>query len=80
MNKKFVKENKQVLREFIGKLLVKLFSNRSKRELDKMIEKDPVLKKRKDDIEKLGKDISIRIDKLEKDYPDIAAKFRKAYS
>lgn len=80
MNKKFVKENKQILREFIGKLLVALFSNRNKRELDRMIEKDPVLKQKKDNIEKLGKEISIRLDKLEKTYPELAARLRKAYS
>ena len=51
MNRKFVKENKQVLREFIGKLLVSLITKKNKRALDKAIEADPALKKNRQEME-----------------------------
>ena len=47
MNRKFVKENKQVLKEFIGKLLANILVKKNKRELDKVIAADPTLKNKK---------------------------------
>jgi len=47
MNRKFVKENKQVIREFIGKLLVNILTKRNKKALDKVIAADPTLKNKK---------------------------------
>jgi|TARA_A100001515_G_scaffold48122_1_gene38043 hypothetical protein len=79
MNRKFVKENKQVLREFIGKLLVSLITKKNKRALDKAIEADPALKKNRQEMDKLTKDIRDRINKLQKTNPEIAKNLRKAY-
>ena len=79
MNRKFVKENKQVLREFIGKLLISLITKKNKRALDKAIDADPALKKNRQEMEKLTKDIRDRINKLQKTNPEIAKNLRKAY-
>ena len=79
MNRKFVKENKQVLREFIGKLLVSLITKKNKRALDKAIEADPALKKNRQEMDKLTKDIRDRINKLQKTNPEIAKNLRQAY-
>ena len=79
MNRKFVKENKQVLREFIGKLLISLITKKNKRALDKAIEADPALKKNRQEMEKLTKDIRDRINKLQKTNPEIAKNLRQAY-
>mgnify|MGYP005997657233 FL=1 len=79
MNRKFVKENKQVLREFIGKLLVNILTKRNKKALDKVIAADPTLKKRKDDMIRLRKGIESRLDKLDKTNPELVANLRKAY-
>ena len=79
MNRKFVKENKQVLREFIGKLLISLITKKNKRALDKAIEADPALKKNRQEMDKLTKDIRDRINKLQKTNPEIAKNLRKAY-
>ena len=57
MNRKFVKENKQVLKEFIGKLLANILVKKNKRELDKVIAADPTLKNKKQDMIRLRKSI-----------------------
>ena len=79
MNRKFVKENKQVIREFIGKLLVNILTKRNKKALDKVIAADPTLKGKKQDMIRLRKSIESRIDKLDKSNPDLIANLRKAY-
>ena len=79
MNRKFVKENKQVIREFIGKLLVNILTKKNKRALDKVIAADPTLKGKKQDMIKLRKSIESRLDKLDKSNPDLIANLRKAY-
>ena len=79
MNRKFVKENKQVLREFIGKLLSNILLKRNKREIDKFINSDPTLKKKRDNMLKLTKDMEKRLDSMEKSAPELVANLRKAY-
>jgi|TARA_R100000482_G_C5102633_1_gene136401 hypothetical protein len=77
MNRKFVKENKQVLREFIGKLLVNLITKKNKRALDKHIASDPDLKQHSDKMEKLQKDMTDRLKKIEKTNPKLADLLRQ---
>lgn len=79
MNRKFVKENKQVIREFIGKLLVNILTKRNKKALDKVIAADPTLKNKKQDMIRLRKGIESRLDKLDKTNPELVANLRKAY-
>ena len=79
MNRKFVKENKQVIREFIGKLLVNILTKRNKKALDKVIAADPTLKNKKQDMLRLRKSIESRLDKLEKSNPELISNLRKAY-
>jgi|TARA_R110000796_G_scaffold211460_2_gene327561 hypothetical protein len=79
MNRKFVKENKQVIREFIGKLLVNILTKKNKRALDKVIAADPTLKGKKEDMLRLRKSIESRIEKLDKSNPELIANLRKAY-
>ena len=79
MNRKFVKENKQVIREFIGKLLVNILTKRNKKALDKLIAADPTLKTKKQDMLRLRKSIESRLDKLDKSNPELISNLRKAY-
>ena len=79
MNRKFVKENKQVLKEFLGKLIVNILTKKNKRELDKIINADPNLKKKRDNMLKLTKDMEKRLDSMEKSAPELVANLRKAY-
>ena len=79
MNRKFVKENKQVLKEFLGKLIVNILTKKNKRALDKVIAADPTLRKNKDDMIKLSKKIQDKISDIEKSNPKLAQSLRKAY-
>ena len=79
MNRKFVKENKRVLREFLGKLIVNILTKKNKRALDKVIAADPTLRKNKDDMIKLSKKIQDKISDIEKSNPKLAQSLRKAY-
>ena len=79
MNRKFVKENKQVLKEFLGKLIASILIKKNKRELDKIINADPALKKHKEDMIKLQKSMEKRLDSMEKKAPELVANLRKAY-
>ena len=74
MNRKFIKENKSVLKEFIANLLGAILSKRGVSKLDKFIDSKPELKKKKQDIEKLGNDLKDRIEKVKKNDPELAKK------
>ena len=50
MNRKFVKENKKVLKEFIFSMLAGLLSKRAISNMDRLIDASPELKKEKDAI------------------------------
>jgi uncharacterized membrane protein len=69
MNRQFVKENKKPLKEFFVDLLSKIASKVAIGNLDKMIDADPVLKKRKDDIIRLSNDMRQRLIKIKKEDP-----------
>ena len=66
MNKKFVKENKKQLKEFLGTLLTKAVGATLTRGFDKEkeFEKFPELKKSQDDLRKLGRQLDKRLEKI----------------
>ena len=70
MNKKFVKENKKVLREFISSLLASMIAGQGMRKIQKLIDKDPAMKAKQQRITKLGDDIRRRIEKYKKTDPN----------
>jgi len=45
MNKKFVKENKALVKEFIGALISKIVSGSINRSIEKKMKKDPAFNK-----------------------------------
>jgi len=69
MNKKYVKENKQVLREFIKNLLATMIAGKGMRKIQKLIDKDPVMKAKQQRVTKLGDDIRKRIEKYKTSDP-----------
>ena len=82
MNRKFIKENKKTIKEFLGKFLSNVLTKRSNKALTKAIESAPTMKSRSDKIIKLGNQISQRLDKMEKDNPELKSvvdKLRRAY-
>ena len=70
MNKKFVKENKKVLREFISSLLASMIAGQGMRKIQKLIDKDPVMKAKQQRVTKLGDDIRRRLEKYKKTDPE----------
>ena len=64
MNKKFVKENKKPLREFLSAIATAIIAGRLSRKMEKEIDKNPELRKQRDKVQKMGKEF----DKELRDY------------
>ena len=77
MNKKFVTENKRVLREFFIDMLKSLVSTRAISNLDKIIDADPELKKEKDAIVRMSNSLRKKVQKAKKDNPAQYKRFLK---
>tara|TARA_B100001057_G_C22117082_1_gene669325 strand:- start:239 stop:496 length:258 start_codon:yes stop_codon:yes gene_type:complete len=77
MNKKFVTENKRVLREFFIDMLTSLVSKRAISNLDKIIDADPELKKEKDAIVRMSNSLRKKVQKAKKDNPAQYKRFLK---
>ena len=71
MNRKFVKENKKVLREFLGKAIVNFFTNQGKKEIARMIDNDPELRKVRSSLIKNTKELNKRLPALKKSNPEL---------
>ena len=61
MNRKFVKENKKVLKEFIFSMLAGLLSKRAISNMDRLIDASPELKKEKDAIVRMSNSLRKKI-------------------
>ena len=65
MNKKFVKENKGLVKEFLGNLLTKIITGKVNKKFDKMIANDPKIQQHKKNIKKIEKQM---LDKVKDAY------------
>jgi len=74
MNRKFVKENKQLVREFLGRILGKVLVGKLHHDL----KNDPIIKQTKVNIQKIEKQMMDKIEKKRKQDPDFAKKLAKA--
>ncbi len=72
MNRKFIKENKSVLKEFIASVLGANLAKRGVSKWKKFIDSQPEMKRKIQEIEKLGKDLKARIEKVKKTNPELA--------
>jgi len=70
MNKKFVKENKALVKEFIGALISKIVSGSINRSIEKKMKKDPAFNKAVTNLRIDYKELNKRLDKIKKDDPD----------
>ena len=77
MNRKFVKENKKTIREFLGNAIVNIIGRVASNRINRMIDNDPKLRKTRDDYIKLGKQIDDRLKKLKQKNPEEYEKFIK---
>jgi len=78
MNRKFVKENKKAIREFLGTLLTKAVGATLTKGFDKEkeFEKFPELKKSQDDLRKIGRQLDKRLQKIKKTRPELYARLQ----
>ena len=71
MNRKFVKENKKVLREFFKNALINLITKGGNKAIDKAIDKNPRLKQHRKDLNQYRKDLEKVAPKLKKSHPEL---------
>lgn len=79
MNKTFIKENKSVIREFIGSIISSFFANQGSKTIDNIINKNPELKQRRDKITKLGDEFRDKLRKLKTTNPEAYKALSKRY-
>ena len=77
MDKKFISENKSILREFVTGLLAAMLSTGGINKIKKAIAADPQLQNKQKEIQKLGNDIRKRIEKYRKSDPEKYNKLKK---
>ena len=80
MNSKFVKENKVVLKEFIGALIGAVVTGALSRDVKKKIANDPAFQKRGEEIKKLSKDLAKKLEKYKKTDPEFYNSLKKQVS
>ena len=80
MNKKFVKENKKALREFLSNIVAAALGAKGLRDIDKVIDSNPELKRKKVEINKNAQELTTRIRKFIEDNPQDAKRLRKKYA
>ena len=71
MNRKFVKENKKALKEFFIDMLKSLLSKRAIGNLDKLIDAEPQMRKKKDSILQKSDELKKRLAKVKKEDPKL---------
>ena len=69
MNRKFVKENKTLVKEFIGALISKIVAGSVNRSIEKKMKKDPVFNKAVTKLRVEYKELKKKLNKLKKDDP-----------
>ena len=70
MKRKFVKENKQLVKELLGGLISKIITGRAPKKLEKLLQKDPKYQKTQKEIDRLETQIKQRLEKARKEIPD----------
>jgi hypothetical protein len=78
MNKKFVKENKKIVREFLGAILTGIITGKMNRSLRKKIENDPAIQQHKINIQKIEKRMEDKVKAKMKADREFAQKMKKA--
>jgi|TARA_B100001094_G_C17994421_1_gene701912 hypothetical protein len=76
MNRKFVKENKKELREFLGSIISKVVGSALTRNIDRDLDKYPGIKKSKDSLLKVSSELDKRLAALKKSDPEFYKKIQ----
>tara|TARA_B100000214_G_scaffold305274_1_gene236181 strand:+ start:762 stop:1025 length:264 start_codon:yes stop_codon:yes gene_type:complete len=80
MNRKFVKENKKPLREWFTNLIAAILGVKSLKGIDKIIDDNPELSKKRTALKKSSKELADRMRKYIADNPEEAEKLEKKWS
>ena len=78
MNRKFVKENKPLVREFISSLISAIVTGKLRKNLEKTLMSKPETRKDIQDVRKMRKDLEKRLEKTKQRDPE-AYKRIKSY-
>ena len=78
MNRKFVKENKSILREFIGAVISAMVTGAMSSKLKKQINDDPDIKKKKKELTKITADLAKRLEKTKISNPELYNLLKKS--
>tara|TARA_R100001369_G_scaffold91736_1_gene133920 strand:- start:148 stop:405 length:258 start_codon:yes stop_codon:yes gene_type:complete len=70
MSKKYIYSEKKVIKEFLGSLLSKMIVNRNSKIVQSLIKNDPLIAKYDKEINKIGSEISARIERKRKNNPN----------
>ena len=69
MNRKFVKENKSLVREFLSSLISSIVTGKLSKGLEKTLMSKPETKKDIQDLRKLRNSMKTRLDRMKKEDP-----------
>ena len=78
MKRKFVKENKAVLREFVGSIISAIVTGKLSRDVSKKLNADPEFKSKRKEIEKLTSDLAKRLEKTKTRNPELYKILKKS--
>ena len=77
MNRKFVKENKKALREFLGGIVSSLLTGKMKRNVYSDLMKNPEIRKQKTQLDKLATDFEKKVDKIKFTNPSLYRRLKQ---
>tara|TARA_A100001011_G_scaffold245648_1_gene253656 strand:+ start:195 stop:437 length:243 start_codon:yes stop_codon:yes gene_type:complete len=69
MNRKFVKENKSLVREFVSALIASIVAGKLNKSLEKKLMSKPETKKDIQDLRNMKKDLDNKLDRIRKSDP-----------
>ena len=78
MNRKFIKENKSVLREFIGAAIAAMVTGVMSSKLKKQLNDDPDIKKKKQELIKITPDLKKKLEKTKTRNPELYNLLKKS--
>jgi|TARA_B100000073_G_scaffold255253_1_gene215253 uncharacterized protein YaaR (DUF327 family) len=77
MNRKFVKENKTLVKEFLSDLITKVLTGKSHRDIQKRLNSDPKIQQHKANIKRIEQQIIDKVDNIRKNDPDFDKRLKR---
>ena len=80
MNKKFIKENKPLVKEFLSNMILKILTGKVSRDIQKKLDSDPIIAKHKANIKKIETQMIDKIKLKRKQDPNFDKKLSQIFS